>query len=399
MRKLIPIMLLLLLITPSLRAQRKELSQARSYIKSGKDLDKAVALMKDLLAKDSTNRSNPKVYLTWFQAVEKKYAAGNESLYLKQKYDTAALFDNVKEMFVVLETLDSVMASDKDKAGQLSKIRRKSGETLHAYRPNLYFGGSYFVRKANYAKAYEFFDTYLRCDTLPLFAPYDFRHSDKHMTEAAYWASFSGFKLQQPQKTLAYAELAESDTAKLQYLLRYKAEAYHSLKDEAHYVEALRRGFGRYPAHSYFFAKLMDYYTGTNQLDEALALADEALKKDGDSPLFLFAKSTVLLNLGRNEECVELTQRLIKIDATSPEPYYNAGTALLNEVLTLEKNPRENKEAIRALYQRALPFMEKYRVLAPKQTDRWAPALYRIYLNLNMGKQFDDIDQIINKAS
>ena len=84
-QKTIALLLLLLMITPCLRAQKKELSQARSYIKSGKDFDKAEKLMTDLLEKDSANRTNEKVYLTWFQAVTKQYEAANEKLYLKQQ--------------------------------------------------------------------------------------------------------------------------------------------------------------------------------------------------------------------------------------------------------------------------------------------------------------------------
>ena len=65
------ILLMLLVITPCLtlaqktkvRTIRQELSQARTYIKSGKDKDLSSAekLMTDLLAKDSANRQNPRI--------------------------------------------------------------------------------------------------------------------------------------------------------------------------------------------------------------------------------------------------------------------------------------------------------------------------------------------------
>ena len=42
--------------------------------------------------------------------------------------------------------------------------------------------------------------------------------------------------------------------------------------------------------------------------------------------------------------------------------------------------------------------MEDYRRLAADEKQRWAPALYRIYLNLNMGKQFEEIDQLISST-
>ena len=41
--------------------------------------------------------------------------------------------------------------------------------------------------------------------------------------------------------------------------------------------------------------------------------------------------------------------------------------------------------------------MEKYREMAPDEVDKWAPALYRIYFNLNMGKQFDEIDKLLKR--
>ena len=83
------ILLLLTMITPCLWAQKKELSQARSYIKSGKDYDKAEKLMTGLLA-NPNHRTNIKVYATWYDAVSGQYAQANEKLYLKQAYDTAA---------------------------------------------------------------------------------------------------------------------------------------------------------------------------------------------------------------------------------------------------------------------------------------------------------------------
>ena len=85
-------------------AQKKELSQARTYIKSGKDYDKAEKLMTGLLA-DTTHRKNTKVYATWYDAVAGQYAQANEKLYLKQKYDTAAFFNITKRMYLIAESL------------------------------------------------------------------------------------------------------------------------------------------------------------------------------------------------------------------------------------------------------------------------------------------------------
>ena len=61
------LLLLLLMITPCLMAQKKELSQARSYVKSGK-YDDAVKTVNQLL-KDSANHTNKRIYLVWYDAL------------------------------------------------------------------------------------------------------------------------------------------------------------------------------------------------------------------------------------------------------------------------------------------------------------------------------------------
>ena len=63
-------------------AQKKELSQARSAIKSGKYDDAEKTLVK--LLGDSANRANKRIWLAYYDAVRGKYEQGNEKLYLKQ---------------------------------------------------------------------------------------------------------------------------------------------------------------------------------------------------------------------------------------------------------------------------------------------------------------------------
>jgi tetratricopeptide repeat protein len=41
--------------------------------------------------------------------------------------------------------------------------------------------------------------------------------------------------------------------------------------------------------------------------------------------------------------------------------------------------------------------LEEYRKREPQDKDKWAVALYTIYLNLNMGKEFEEIDKLLRK--
>ena len=55
-------------------AQKKQMDQVRSIIKSGKNLDKAEKTMSELM-KNSANKDNKKMYMLWYQTVQAQYDA------------------------------------------------------------------------------------------------------------------------------------------------------------------------------------------------------------------------------------------------------------------------------------------------------------------------------------
>ena len=390
------ILLILFIIGVSLSAssQRKQIGEARTILKSGKNYEQAERLMTDLL-KDSANRENRRIYEIWLQSVQKQYDQANEKFYLKKQQDTAQFFSIVRRMFTISERLDSLDARP-DKKGRVSPDLRSSvSSDMMGYRPNLFVGGAYYVRKAEFLKAFDFFETYIDCMRQPLFSGRDLEHTDPKMPEAAYWATYSGYRMQDAVLTLRYHKMALRDSAKADYTLQYAAEAWRWLKDDSMYVATLLEGFHRYPKSNYFFPRLMDSYTEKRCYDEALKVADEALAVDSLSELFLFAKSLVLLNMEKYAQSLEYTNRLIAINPDMADAYYNAGTAYLN--IALRMDSRRHKKQIRKMYQNALEPLEHYRQLAPNEKQKWGPALYRVYFNLNMGKQFDEIDKILKK--
>lgn len=375
-------------------AQKKELSQARTILKSGKNGGEAERLMTELL-KDSANRDNKRIYAVWYEAVLMQYQAVNEKLYMNQKQDTAQFYELTRRLFSVAETLDSLDMKP-DAKGRINLEYRKShAEQLLKFRPNLYYASTYYVRKADFKNAFTFSEAYLDCASQPLFRDYQLEESDARMPEAAYWATYSGYRMADPVLTLRYRNMALRDTAKAAFTLQYMAEARRWLKDDSLYVATLTEGFRRYPQNVYFFPRLMDYYTTRKKYDEALQVVDYALEANDTSALFLYAKSTVLFNLERYDESIALSDTLIALNAALPDPYYNAGTCYLNKAIQL--HPLREKKQMRQMYQKARPYMEHYRLLAPAEKQKWGPALYRIYLNLNMGKQFEEIDRLLKK--
>lgn len=401
--KTLVLLLLLLLKTPCLTLAQKtkentirqDLSQARTYIKSGKNVEQAEKLMTDRLKRDSASRTDKRVFLTWYQAVQKQFDAANERLYLKQRQDTAAFFSLVRRMFIILEALDSLDMLPDKKGRVAPEYRSSHAKLLDGYRPNLFNGGVYHVRHDDYRQAYDYFEQYIDCCRQPLFTGYGYDSTDVRMKDAAYWATYCGSKMGDPVLTLRYRHRALADTARMPFTLRYMADARRQLKDDSLYVATLREGFQRFPEDTYFFPHLVDYYTSHQQYALADEAATRALEFNDSNALFLLAKSSVLLLQGRHRESISYSERLMAQNDSLPEPYFNMATAWLN--IALKMDSRKERRQQRAAYQQARPYMERYRQIVPDGVDKWGPALYRIYLNLNLGKQFDEIDRLLKK--
>ena len=373
-------------------AQKKELSQARTILKSKRGVEQAEQLMTKLL-KDSANRQDKRIYAVWYESVLMQYQAVNEKLYMKQRQDTAQFFELTRRLFSVAETLDSLDMRPDRKGKVAPEYRKENGAQLMKFRPNLFVGSTYYVRKGDFKRAYEYSEAYIDCARQPLFSTYHYDSLDSRMPEAAYWATYCGYKLNDPVLTLRHYKLALQDTTKADFTLLFVAEARKWLNDEQLYLSTLQEGFRRYPQFYYFFPRLMDVYIARGQYENALAVADSALAVNDSSQLFLFAKSTTLLRLERYSESIKVSQQLIDMNPKMAEPYFNAGSAYVNIASRLDA--RHYKKQMRQAYQKALPYMEQYRQLMPDEKDKWAPVLYRIYLNLNMGKQFDEIDRLL----
>ena len=224
------LLLLLLMITPCLIwAQKKELNQARSSIKSGK-YDDAAKVLSNLL-KDSTNRTNKRIWLAYYDAVRGQYEQGNEKLYLKQKYDTATFFSNVKKMLTVAETLDSLAP----------EYRKSHSAQQNNYRANLFNGGAFFIHKGKWAEAFDYYQAYIDCARQPLFEAYRYDSTDVRLPEAGYWATYCGYKLQDPVLTLRHRQLALRDSSKADFTLQFVAEARKWLKDDELYREIVTK--------------------------------------------------------------------------------------------------------------------------------------------------------------
>lgn len=345
----------------------------------------------NLSLKDKAN-----IYYTCALLDESSNSVQNTKAYLKQNTDTAVLFNTLLNMFDNLYKCDSIDALPNPNGSVKLKFKSRTNNLRSKHLPNILNGGKFYLAKNDFAAAYKFFDTYYTYT----------QSSDANLSKVAYWATFSSYKLGQHTNTLKYIDKAfdvvdESNKAILQ---EYKCRSHHAINDEKAYEEDLLKGVRNYPDHDYFFVNLTDIYCEKRLFKEGIALADSLIGLDSKEPLYWYSKSKIKLAENDYDKCIEYSDSTIIRDSTFIDAYYNKGISFLNLALIRQDgactditDPRclEDKKAIESLYRKAQPCMEMVRKLEPENKERWGRHLYRIYMFLNRGKEFEEIDKLL----
>lgn len=380
------------------------LKEARAAIKSGSNLENTEKKLLETVSAGDAKYDKAELYFTAALVNKKINEQENEKLYLKQKYDTARFFNSIYNMFCRFRECDSVEQMP-DKNGRIKiKRRGKAREILMPYRKNLLNAGKFYMRKTNYKEAYRFLDLYLGTAAFPMFAGDDFAQKDTLYTKAAYWATLSAYNQNDAKRTLKYMDEALKHPFQRFALTEYKARAHKELGDTVAWVRTLEEGIKAFPDHSFFFTSLMDYLNERHEYGKALKFARRMVDFDRENVLFRYAESVVLMNMNDYQGCIEVSDSVLKLDSAYTDAYYNKGISYYNLAMTKAetactdvRSPQFKKDRmdIVALYEQARLPMETVRKLAPEDKRRWAPPLYAIYLYLNKGKDFAEIEKIL----
>lgn len=385
MLRFIFILIFIFFSLPELHAQKtmtmkKRFREAHSSIKAGSGQENIERILLDSMALPTiTDKIKAEGYHLCALLEQSINDGLNMKAYLKQNLDTTKLYNTILSIYRHTLKSDSL-----DEKGRFEDKNRKL-RALH--RENLLGGGKFLYRKAKWSEAYSFFDMFLKTSTTDM---------DSVLGRVAYWATVCGMNVDNPYHVLEYVNtaIALSPEALQQALAEYKARSYVHIGDSSRWLEVLEEGVDRYPAHNYFFLNLMDYYMRHGQAERGLAVTDSLLRTVGDRAVYWFAMSMFALAQGDYEKCVAMSDECLKREPDNVDALYNKGISLLN--MTLEEKSQSRR---RVLFRHALEPMERVRELSPDDLQRWGNPLYRIYLNLNMGKKFEEIDKLLERHS
>ena len=385
MLRFIFILIFICFSLPELHAQKtmtmkKRFREAHSSIKAGSGQENIERILLDSMALPTiTDKIKAEGYHLCALLEQSINDGLNMKAYLKQNLDTTKLYNTILSIYRHTLKSDSL-----DEKGRFEDKNRKL-RALH--RENLLGGGKFLYRKAKWSEAYSFFDMFLKTSTADM---------DSVLGRVAYWATVCGMNVDNPYHVLEYVNtaIALSPEALQPALAEYKARSYVHIGDSSRWLEVLEEGVDRYPAHNYFFLNLMDYYMRHGQTERGLTVTDSLVRTVGDRAVYWFAMSMFALAQGDFEKCVAMSDECLKREPDNVDALYNKGISLLN--MTLEEKSQSRR---RVLFRHALEPMERVRELSPDDLQRWGNPLYRIYLNLNMGKKFEEIDKLLERHS
>ena len=373
---------------------------AKTALKNQANQDAARnALLGALGREELKNRQRADIYYTAALLEESLNGVENKKAYLKQAFDTARFFNKLSDMYAQLRLCDSVDLAPDDNGRIHPRLQKKTRALRLKHRRNIIGGGKFFLARQGFAPAYPFFD---------LYSTYRYDEPvDSLLRQAVCLAALTAFHMDNYPGTVKHVDeaITYSDSSTSAILLEYKARAYDQMKDSDMWVVTLRRGVREYPEHDFFFVHLADWYHAQREFDEERRLADKLIAATGGRAIHYYAKSKSYLTENNYESCVVYADSSIALQKDYADAYYNKGIAYLNMAVISQENSTKDvnapqyaadKERTRDLYRKARPCMEMVRRLQPEKEDRWASPLYRIYLNLNLGEEFVEIDRILN---
>ncbi len=374
---------------------QKQYREIRSLLKENKGADalkKVEALEQDSVLKDDIKRLDYGV-----EACLKLLDAENMKIYLKQKYDTVGYFKYSYRLY------DFLLESDALEGEAYNKKRHsRNQKLLNAYSKNIRSAGNYFFKNKDYKQALCYFDRLVEASESRLGKDV-LKLSDKEQARVAYLSLLSMRELKDARGVLKYSEAALNDSAGRRNVRELTSLAYLTIGDTTNYEKELLQGLAEYPRTPFFYSRLSELYLKSARFDDAVALSERMIKGGDDKNIaYWMTNATAMMNLKRYAEAISAGQRALEIDETCHVMNFVVGASYCNLALAIKLpvsiHSVEYDLAVgkqKEYYGNALPYLEKYRAAVPDDAAAWAPLLYRVYLSLNMGRKFSEIEQIM----
>lgn len=337
------------------------------------------------------------------------YLTENRKSYTKAAYDTIAMYNYLIKMYDYYFICDSLEQIPNEKGKTTTACRDKNAYTLHSNRNNLINGGIfYFNSKKDYKKAYQMFDKYYQIAETPMLKSYTEQDTNykEYATQFAYFPTLAAFQMADYHKVLKYADMGIEDPENGETCLKLKCQSYENMKDTVNWVKALQEGIMKFPTQDYYYMQLIIYYDATGKIDEMEKFVEDMVNKDPNKAYNYYVIGYLRQSQKKYSEAASQYEIAIQKDSELTEAYINLGlcyifeaTEYVDSKANVNYRSAEYKKVLeteKEYYKKALPLFEKVRQMIPDEIDKWGVLLSQVYYKLNMTKELNDIEKILN---
>lgn len=382
-------------------AQKKAVSQAQSIAKGNNaDFAEARALIQGALENPET-KDDAKTWYVAGYVEDQQFSSERMKELLGQQPNQPVMY---KALLSILPYMVKAYELDQlpDAKGKVKPKYTKDIKGVlsanHIYYLN---AGAFYFDEKDYKTASEAFEQYLAISDLPMFAGESVAERDSNYMTVQFYAGVAATQLGDPQKAIAALNRAKEFGFRQNDTYQYLYYEYDQLKDTANMEAIAKEGMKLFPEDPNFILNLINIYIYSNRNDEAIDYLNQVIADDPNNPQLYDVLGNVYESGLKDYENAEKNySKALEIDPNYIEASSNLGRVYYNQAINVQGDANmisDNKlyqveiAKAKALFEKALPYFQKAHAAKPEQRE-YLIALRGIYYNLNMGKEFEEIE-------
>ena len=302
-----------------------------------------------------------------------------------------------------------------NKPNEKGKVAPKFTDEIKTLAANchyhVYNGGGDYFREKNYTEAGKYFARLADLNEYEYMKDLINNEQDASIIlHAAYNATICGMQAQDYDMVLRYVDTFKNDSERAELHYDHKIRALKAKEDTVAWLETLKEAVKAFPVNETFQNNLIKYYNDKDMHNELIVFMDEMIASNPSSEYFYFVKGVVYNKLEDIEPAIECYKKAIEINPNHIESLGNLARCYISKASDYSNNQastklsnkaqlKKDKEIIQGYYREALPLLEKLRELEPDNTSLWLNGLANCYYNLNMNKQFDELNHLLESEN
>ena len=357
-------------------------------------MKKVLLMAAMLLGTSAAFAQDAKALNAEFQALKGQVDKAQQAMILGQG-DANAFYGLVDQLFDKGYEVDKVAEQPDAKGKVNNKFRKGNAETMHQNRPQLINAGVEAFNADKNEDALKYFGKYCDAAKHPMFAKYNYEATDTMLPMISYYACIAAARLENQEAVLKYADQGIKDAENGASAMELKCAALKALNRNDEFLACLKDGLAKFPNDNYFVGNMIDYYTANNQYEEAINYIDSQIASNPSNHYYYFVKGYLFQTQKKYEEADAAYKKATELKSDFAQSQSYAGLNLCQAAIAMGEDPNAEEAALKALYQRALPYYEKARELAPDDKSLWLNGLYTCYYRLGMTDKADEIEKLM----